>query len=197
MYEMFLRTLRPSADDVVLDIGVTSDRQHPESNFFERWYPHKQQLTCVGTEDGSHLEADFPGVRFVRVTPGERLPFADAQFSIAFSNAVLEHVGDAAAQRAFLAEMARVSRRFFLTTPNRWFPVEPHTALPLVHYLPPAMFRALIRPTRYAYWADEQHLNLLTARELAALFPADAGVTIARAGIGFGVLRSNLIAWRA
>ena len=37
-----------------------------------------------------------------------------------------------------MREAVRVGRRVFLTTPNRWFPVEVHTRLPLVHWLPSA-----------------------------------------------------------
>ena len=36
-----------------------------------------------------------------------------------------------------IAECSRVAKRMvFLTTPNRWFPIEVHTALPLIHWLP-------------------------------------------------------------
>ena len=64
------------------------------------------------------------------------LPFADGSFDVVFSNAVIEHVGDIDRQRLFVAEALRVGRRVFLTTPNRWFPIEVHTRLPLVHWLP-------------------------------------------------------------
>jgi SAM-dependent methyltransferase len=194
IYERFLQLMDPRPHERVLDIGVTSDATFQESNFLERAYPHKHQLTCVGTEDGSHLERAYPGIRFVRVAAGEPLPFAPRSFDVVFSNAVVEHVGGVEGQRRFVAEALRVSKRFFIVTPNRLFPVETHTGLPLIHYLPPRAFRGLLRRTPYAFWASEEHLNLLTAAALTRIFPADVRVTVEHAGIGAAWFKSNLIA---
>ena len=40
---------------------------------------------------------------------------------------MIEHVGGEEEQRRFVAEVLRVGRRAFITTPNRWFPIEVHT----------------------------------------------------------------------
>ena len=87
---------------------------------------------------------------------------------VVFSNAVLEHVGGEDRQRAFVSEALRVGRRVFLTTPNRWFPVEVHTRLPLVHWLPDALSFRVYRALGKGF-ATENHL--LSRRELASLFP--------------------------
>ena len=65
-----------------------------------------------------------------------------------FSNAVVEHLEDRERQRSFASEAARVGRRVFLATPNRRFPVEVHTRLPLVHWLPPSGLRTYLRAAR-------------------------------------------------
>jgi SAM-dependent methyltransferase len=192
MFALFLEYFRPGPNTTVLDVGVTSDTASSESNFFEQLYPYPDQIVCVGTEDGSHLTARFPGLRFRSVAPGAPLPFAERQFDIVFSNAVLEHVGARDAQRAFLAELCRVGNAFFIATPNRWFPFEHHTGLPMLHHLPPRVFRRLIRPTRFGYWADERHLNLLGAGELTGLFPP--GVVPAIRRIRLAGFTSNLVA---
>lgn len=193
MFRLFVEACQPTATTTVLDVGVTSDTSFAESNYFERLYPYPQNIVCVGTEDGSHLMQVYPGLRYQKVQPGAPLPFDDRAFDVVFSNAVLEHVGSRDDQRAFLREICRVGKSFFVTTPNRWFPVEPHTGLPLVHHLPPPLFRALIRGTRYAYWADETHLNLLSAREFAGLFPASVTPTIRR--VRTAGFTSNLVAF--
>ena len=120
---------------------------------------------------------EYPGLRYLPVVSGQPLPFKDREFDIVFSNAVLEHVGSRDAQARFVAELRRVSKALFITTPNRWFPFEHHTGLPFLHYLPPALFRALIRNTRYRHWADEANLNILTVPGMAKLFPG-AGIHI-------------------
>jgi len=112
------------------------------------------------------------------VRTGEPLPFRDHEFDVVFSNAVIEHVGSRDAQAAFARELCRVGRYFFITTPDRRFPFEHHTGLPLLHYLPPAVFRSMLRGTRYRHWAEESNLNILTARELGRLFPARTAVEV-------------------
>jgi SAM-dependent methyltransferase len=197
IYELFMAACAPPPDASILDVGVTSDVRSRESNFLERLYPHKDRITCVGTEDGSHLERNYPGVRFIPVGRDVHWPFADLEFDIAFSNAAIEHVGDRTRQAAFVAEMLRVAGRVFVVTPNRWFPVEAHTGLPLVHYLPAPAFRTVLRRTRYKFWTEEDHLNLLTGDELRRLFPAAVHAKVAFTGIGLGRIKSNVAAFAA
>jgi SAM-dependent methyltransferase len=192
MFDLFMDTFQPEPTTTVLDVGVTCDTSFAESNYFERFYPYPQNLVCVGTEDGSHLETMYPGLRYQRVRPGDPLPFADAAFDIVFSNAVIEHVGSRAAQQGFLREICRVGKAFYVTTPNRWFPIELHTGLPFLHQLPKPLFRRLIRDTRYRFWSDEANLNLLGARELIELFPDARRPVLQR--LRLAGLTSNLVA---
>jgi len=79
----------------------------------------------------------------------------------------VEHVGNAFQQMAFIAEARRVARKgMFLTTPNRWYPIEFHTVLPFVHWLPQKLFRRILAMTGKEFFASEQNLNLLSARQL-------------------------------
>jgi hypothetical protein len=148
MFEMFLATSAATADDTVLDVGVTSDRSYDHSNYLEAWYPHKHRITAAGIDEATFLEQIYPGLRYIRAD-GRDLPFPNGAFDHVHSSAVLEHVGSRANQAKFLSELWRVSRRsLFVTTPNRGFPVEFHTVLPLVHWLPAPMFRTFSAPHR-------------------------------------------------
>lgn len=196
-FELFMKVMQPQKHHRILDIGVTSDESHGESNFFEQFYPDKNQITCVGTEDGSALIKKYPGISFKQVTAGEPLPFRDQEFDIAFSNAVIEHVGSESAQADFVREACRVAKRIFITTPNRWFPVEHHTGIPLLHYLPKAWFRAALSRTPLSYWAKEENLNSLSLQSFKRCFPKNLPVEISRVGVGFGVFRSNLVGFSA
>ena len=199
IFRLFMEEMRPGPDTSVLDVGVyldvgTSPGAGCEVNVLEQLYPHRERLTCAGIGDGAAVRAAYPGVRFAELTPHAPLPFADGEFDVAYSNAVIEHVGSRAQQRAFLAEMCRVSRRVFVVAPNRLFPVEHHTCLPLVSYLPTRVFRALAARTRYAFWAEEANLNPLLACQLVALFPPGRPARVRHAGLGVGAFKSNLVA---
>lgn len=166
----FLEIMRPTAEDRLLDLGAAA-LPEPMENVLECLYPWPGRITAVGGEDSSFLVARYPGLEFVRVTPGRPLPFADDAFDLGFSNAVIEHAGNRESQAAFLAELIRVSRRVFLSTPNRWYPVELHTRLPLLHWLPPALFRRIISRLGFDFYAQEENLNLLTANKLKGMLP--------------------------
>jgi len=98
------------------------------------------------------------------------LPFADDSFDYVFSNAVIEHVGGPDDARRMLAESRRVARKgAFHTTPNRWFPIETHTQLPLVHWLPrPQQNWAM---DRLGHPAWRHYTWLFGRRTLSALDP--------------------------
>ncbi|HST18204.1 MAG TPA: methyltransferase domain-containing protein [Gaiellaceae bacterium] len=165
---LFLELLDPGPATTVVDVGVTNAPFGDGStdNFFEARYPWPEQITAVGNTELDRFRAAFPQVRAVEAD-GRRLPFADVEFDLGFSNAVVEHVdGGREAQRAFVHELARVARRVFVTTPNRFFPIEVHTRLPLVHWLPLSVRDRAIRARGF-----DATLDLLGPRELASLFP--------------------------
>jgi len=62
--------------------------------------------------------------------------YRDRSFDIVHSNSVLEHVGNYANMLAFAHEIRRVAVSYYVQTPNFWFPIDPHTAFPIVHWLP-------------------------------------------------------------
>src|SRR5260370_7226208 len=160
MFHRFLHSLAPAAEDDILDVGVTDDRRHDHSNHLEAWYPHKSRLTAAGLENAAFLEDLYPGVRFVQAD-ALNLPFSDSSFDYVHSSAVIEHVGSHRNQTQFLRELWRVARRgIFVTTPNRWFPIEVHTVLPLFHYLPPPPFPAFFLTVCRDFFSAEANLHL-------------------------------------
>jgi hypothetical protein len=163
--QLFLDLLQPGPETTVIDVGVTDAPFGGGStdNFFEALYPWPERITAVGHTELDRFAAAFPRVRAVRAD-GRELPFGDAEFEVAFSNAVVEHVaGGREGQRQFVHELCRVARRVFVTTPNRRFPLEVHTLLPFVHWLP--------KGPRDRLLPFDDVLDPLSAKELAALFP--------------------------
>jgi hypothetical protein len=170
IFDLFMTTMHPTPSLSILDLGVTPEQTLPESNHFEKIYPHKHKITAASIEDASFLERIYPGLRFIRIQRGE-LPFADNQFDILFCAAVVEHVGDTDSQKDFIREALRVSRYFFFTTPDRRFPVEFHTFLPFLHWLPQSMYQSVMHMLGLHFWAKTENLNLLTPKKFLSLFP--------------------------
>ena len=170
MFERFMAFAQPGPTSRVLDLGVTPDVSLPESNHFEQIYPYPTQLTAASIEPVEGLRVRFPAVNFVQIAPG-RLPFEDNAFDACFCSAVIEHVGSRQAQAEFVREIARVARRFCLTTPNRWFPLDFHTILPLLHWLPQAGHQAALRALGKGFWAQTENLNLLSRSDLRQMLP--------------------------
>ena len=196
VHELFMSKFKPTPHDRILDIG-TSDDVGIESNMLEQLYPYRENITCASLTNGSAILKKYSGVQHVQIVAGLPLPYPDNAFDIVYSNAVLEHVGSQDAQKQFISEMCRVGRRRFLVVPNRLFPIEHHTCLPFVHYLPKSWFRKLIRGTRFNVWSHEKNLNYVSPADLKGMWPADKTPFIVYAGIGFGPLNSNLIAYQS
>jgi SAM-dependent methyltransferase len=175
---LFLEELRPGPETTVLDVGADelgfgdSGGACTTLNFFEELYPWREQVTALGLTDGARFRERYPQVRYVQ-GDALALPFEDGAFDVVFSNAVVEHVGGPEAQRRFVEEALRVGSRVFLTTPNRWFPIEVHTLLPLVHWLPEPLAHRAYDLARKP-WAKENHL--LGPGDLRELFPGEVKV---------------------
>lgn len=189
IYDDFIRCCRPTPDDTILDVGV-SDVVNDAANLLERKYPHPARITALGLGEGADFRAVFPDVTYCCIEPNHPLPFADKSFAIATSNAVLEHVGSVANQAFFVAELLRVASRVFVTVPHRFFPVEHHTAIPLLHYWD-ASFALACRLLGKSEWAVAANLILMSRRRLRSLAPA--GAVIAPTGLRLGPISSNLL----
>lgn len=195
MFNLFMTQLNPSETTTIIDIGI-SDDENDAANFLEKRYPWPHNITCAGIGKGEIVKALYPACTFRQIQPGAPLPFADNEFDIACSNAVLEHVGGPENRAALLKEHLRVAKTVFVTVPHRWFPVEHHTGLPLIHYTP-TIFRKLLAGTRYDHWAKAENLNFLDRDLLAREWPGPTKPQIVLTGLALGLFSSNIaIIWR-
>jgi hypothetical protein len=191
IYADFIREMRPAPTDRILDVGI-SDVLNDAANVLERKYPYPEQITACGIGDAVEFQQAFPAVQYVKIEPNVRLPFPMRAFDIATANAVLEHVGSPENQAFFVSELCRVAKRVFITVPHRYFPIEHHTALPLVHYFD-RTFRRACSLTGKEPWANTENLILMSRRRLRELAPSRGRkVSVGYTGLRLGPLSSNL-----
>jgi len=177
----------------IIDVGATADNKKDSSNFFEKTYPNPERITALSNQDASWMIDEWPGLRFVQ---GDALnmPFSDGSFDLTFFSAVIEHVGSRNNQTAFIHECIRVSKKYvFITTPNRYYPIELHTVLPIIHWLPPKVYRRILRFIGKSFFASEDNLNLLSKKDLVAIMDKVKGVRYAIDTIRFLGFQSNIL----
>jgi ubiquinone/menaquinone biosynthesis C-methylase UbiE len=115
------------------------------------------------------------------IADGRHLPFKDAAFDIVYSNSVIEHLSTFSNQTLFAEECRRVGIYYYIQTPNKWFPIEPHYLMAFIHWLPISIQRRLIRNFTIRGWVNRpsqiecermiNELRLLTKREFQQIFP--------------------------
>lgn len=109
------------------------------------------------------------------------MPFPTKSFDVVFSNSVIEHVGSIEQQRQMAREVRRVGKRYFVQTPNYWFPFEPHFLFPCFQFFPEKWQVYMVSRFdmgQYSKTLDDEaartlvrSVRLLTPSELVSLFP--------------------------
>jgi SAM-dependent methyltransferase len=130
--------------------------------------------------------------------------FATHQFDVVYSNSVIEHVGDRLSVERMAAEVQRVGKHYFLQTPNRYFPIEPHFVFPFFQFLPRFIRIELLRRFELG-WMQRQNnpehaardvdsINLLSKPEVRDLFPG-AKIELENVlGLAKSIMAHNLMA---
>ena len=167
----FLSAFPITSDTRILDVG--GGGHDWDWGEWSGAIPHLTVLNLT-VEDG---EAD--GVRYVRGNACDMEQFVDQSFDIAFSNSVIEHVGSFDNQQRMAAEIRRVARDYWVQTPNRHFPIEPHMCFPFFQYLPLSWRRVIGRYWPFSFEMlrrgnperDAVEVRLLDRAEVERCFP--------------------------
>lgn len=162
------------------------------------WGGRECHITLVNLEG-----EPIPDQRFSSVAGDARDlgGFGDLSFDLVHSNSVIEHVGLWRHQVQMAQEVRRLAARYFVQTPNFWFPLEPHFRTPFIHWLPDPWRAAIVMRRACGFYprartyGEARHIlddaRLLDAAAMAELFP-DAVVVRER----FAGFTKSLIAIR-
>jgi SAM-dependent methyltransferase len=171
--------MKPTKEMKILDIGAEIS---PTNEFIVKFidnYPWKNNMSAINlsSEHISLIQQYYPEID-ARVGDACDLPWEDKHFDIVYSNAVIEHLGNFEKQKQMAAEIIRVGKSWFVTTPNRWYPFEFHMRLPFVTWLPRngyIRFGRIISynhvKRKYVTGIKHDNLRLMTAKELNHCFP--------------------------
>lgn len=177
--ELFYKVMKPTSQTRVLDVGAEINPNGDRGLQLIDSYPWKTNLYAVNIspEHISQMKQCYPEIKAI-IGDACDLPWPDKHFDIVYSNAVIEHVGDFDKQKQMATEIMRVGKRWFVTTPNRWYPFEFHMRLPFVTWLPGQSYLWAGRIISYnhvrkKYMFGLKHcgLRLMSASALRKYFP--------------------------
>ena len=114
----------------------------------------------------SEFKVNVPNIRSIVGDARNMKQFADKEFEVVFSNSVIEHVGSYEDQRQMANEIKRVGKRYFVQTPNLYFPIEPHFVFPFFQFLPQSVKVWLI--SHFALGWYGKVTDIQKAKELAS-----------------------------
>lgn len=149
----------------ILDIG-TSPVDNEYQNYLIHKYPYKRKITCVSNVKLNKIKQRYPEINTLQCD-GREIPLKNNSFDIVISNATIEHVGNKRNQTKFIKEAVRLSKKLvFISTPNRYFPIDFHTLIPLIHWFPKKIHRLILKKIGLDFFSKESNLNLLSDNEL-------------------------------
>ena len=155
-----------NVNNTILDIGTTPSTDVEQNIFLENTRDNFN-ITCLSNQDCSLLKKKYPNVKDFIIGDGKKTMFLDNSFDIVHSNATIEHIGSYINQSYFVKECLRISKKFvFIQTPNRYYPIDFHTAIPLIHWLPKKIHRKILKLIGLSFYSSEQNLNLMTNKDL-------------------------------
>lgn len=138
----------------------------------------KYQITILNIREE---KTKYPNLKFAQGDAKNMKEFSDQSFDVVFSNSVIEHVGGLAEQEKMAQEIRRIGKKYFVQTPNFYFPVEPHFLFPLFQFFPLPIKSLLIRNFNLGWRKrvsdkeraknEAQSVRLLKKKELEKLFP--------------------------
>jgi len=119
--------------------------------------------------------------RFVQGDARDVAQFDDLSFDLVHSNSLIEHVGRWDDMKRVAAEIRRLAPSYYVQTPNFWFPLDPHSNAPMLHWLPQPLQRRMVSSKARGFYAKATSLDhamqivegttMLDRAQIRELFP--------------------------
>ena len=153
----------------VLDVGTTSDQENTSSNLIVKSLKNVNDFHSI-----SNQEITSPFFKKVLqksiVEDFSEEELNKFQSDLVVSSATIEHVGSYNNQKMMLKNMLKLSKKIIIiTTPNRFHPIDFHTKIPLIHWLPKNIHRKILKILNLSFYSKEENLNLLSKSDFIKL----------------------------
>ena len=177
----------------VLDVGTTNDDANESSNIIIK--------NLIGIKIFKSISDQLIDLKLFSKTLKKSITddfteeeIKDFQSDLVISNATIEHVGNLENQLKMCENIINLSRKYFIImTPNRFHPLEFHTKIPIIHWLPKKIHRKILRLFGLKFFAEEKNLNLLSQYDFELIMRELNQNKYEIKYINFFLIKSNLI----
>ncbi len=177
----------------ILDVGTTEDETNKSSNYLvknlgeDKYYKSISDQTITSNFFSKSLKKSITG----NFTKDEIEKFKS---DLVISNATIEHVGSFENQIKMCSNIMSLSKKYFIImTPNRFHPLEFHTKIPIIHWLPKKFYRIILRSFGLKFFSDEKNLNLLSEFDLRSIMKKNNQINYEIKYVNFFFIKSNFI----
>ena len=176
----------------ILDIGTTSDTENKSSNFIIRNLKNVKNFYSISDQ---LITLPFFKKKLQKsiIENFSEYEIENFKSDLVVSNATIEHVGNYNNQKTMVSNMNKLSKKIvIISTPYRYHPLEFHTKIPFIHWLPKKIHRMILKKFNLVFYSKEENLNLLSKSDLSS-FIKNERIRSEFKYIKFLFLRSNLI----
>ncbi len=173
-FKLFYDLLKTKTDCKILDIGGFGNTLE----IIDKDFCNKNKITILNLEN---VEVSNMNIQFVLGDATESGLFSDKSFDVVYCNSVIEHVGDDEKRKVLSENIRKWGVRYFVQTPNYYFPYEPHFLIPFFHFFPVKLRAYLLNNFTLGSYRKESNLmsaiikvssvRLLNLEELRSFFP--------------------------
>ncbi|MBD1163493.1 hypothetical protein IDG53_02690 [Pelagibacterales bacterium SAG-MED11] len=146
----------------VLDIGTTNDTKNKSSNFIVKNLKNIKNFNSIS--DQLITSSFFKKNLQKSITENfSEYEIENFKSDLVISNATIEHVGNYDNQKLMFDNMIKLCKKMIIiSTPYRYHPLEFHTKIPLIHWLPKNIHRKILKNIGLTFFSKEENLNLLS-----------------------------------
>jgi len=176
----------------ILDIGTTQDNSK-SSNLIIKNLKNFQKYKSISNQK---IKSNFFSKFLKKYITQELSSNEIEEFSsdVVISNATIEHVGSYLEQLKMIENIIKLTKKIFIiVTPNRMHPIEFHSKIPFLHWLPKKLHRKILSIFGLKYLSREENLNLLKSSDLINMMKNFENVKYDIKYLRFLLFKSNLI----
>ena len=176
-----------------LDIGSTNDVENDSSNFLIKNLKNIKFYKSISDQKISN-KFFFKTLRKSITDTFSKNQIESMKSDLVISNATIEHVGNLNNQKKMIQNILLLTKKYFIiTTPNRFHPIDFHTKLPFLHWLPKNFHRKILKILKLDFFSKEENLNLLGKKDLKNLLIVSGANNFKIFYISFLGFKSNYI----